>query len=345
MTNALVQLVLAQFKEFVREPGVLFWGFIFPILIAGILGLAFMQRPDIKSTVAVVGEREAMDTPLQRRLDSLNKAEGFHLIYLSKEEALAKVRRGEIALYMEETGDGEAVFHYDPVNNDARMQYLSITNALLSPGNDQFREAHITARGNRYIDFLVPGLIAMGIMNSCLWGIGWNLIDYRIKKLMRRMVATPMKKSVFLLALFISRGVLLLIEASIIVAFAYFAFDVTIQGSVPAFFMVFLSGLTAFAGLAALMASRARHSQVGNGLINAITLPMIILSGIFFSYQNFPDWVVAMVRFLPLSILADALRAVFNEEAGVAESLFEAGALLLLGVGFFFAGLKIFKWH
>jgi len=344
MNSSFFHLASIQFKEFYREPAVLFWGFMFPILVAGVLGLAFMNKPESEKTIAVVNS-ESLDAPLKRRLDSLNMVPGLRFVYLDKDEAELRQKRGLISAMVEMKAGGEAVFHYDPENGEARLAYLTASNAILSAGSKtQISEKHITAKGNRYIDFLIPGLIAMGVMNSCLWGIGWNLIDYRIKKLMRRMIATPMRRSVFLAAQALSRGALLLIEAGAIFLFAAIAFDVEVQGSWLALLTVFGAGFVAFAGLAVLTASRARHSQVGNGLINAASMPMMILSGVFFSYQNFPEWAAGVIRFFPLTLLADGLRAVFNESASIQHVWDEAALLAVMGAVFFTGGLKIFKW-
>lgn len=345
MNNSFFNLAAIQFKEFYREPSVLFWGFLFPLLIAGTLGLAFMNRPALEKTIAVVNQG-ALERTLRSTLDSLSRQGGLNFVFMKKEEAELRLKRGGLSVIIEKSPNGEMVFHYDPENSDARLTYLLAANALLSvESGETFREEFITAKGNRYIDFLIPGLIAMGIMNSCLWGIGWNLIDYRIKKLMRRMIATPMRRSVFLVSQAISRGILLVIEAGSIFIFASLAFDVEVQGNFLALLLVFLAGFIAFAGLAVLVASRARHSQVGNGLINAASMPMMILSGIFFSYQNFPDWAAGIIRFLPLTLLADGMREVFNEGASFQHIWLEALLLLAMGAAFFAGGLKIFKWR
>jgi ABC-2 type transport system permease protein len=203
----------------------------------------------------------------------------------------------------------------------------------------------VTSKGNRYIDFLIPGLLALGIMNSCIWGIGWNLIDSRIKKLLRRMVATPMKKSTFLAAHMITRFIVIFCEASLLFIFARLAFGVEIQGSPIALFLVYVAGTFAFAGIAILTSSRASNTQVGNGLINAVVLPMTIVSGVFFSYHNFPDWIEVFVKYLPLTLLAESMRAIFNEGAGLAQVFIPCVILSITGVVTFISGLRIYKWY
>jgi len=182
---------------------------------------------------------------------------------------------------------------------------------------------------------------------SCgaLWGIGWALIEIRIKKLLRRMAATPMHKSMYLCSHFVTRLIVNALEFLALYLFVYFYFGVKIQGSVPALIAIFIAGNMAFAGLSVLMSSRTANPRVGNGLINAITFPMMLLSGIFFSYHHFPGWAIPLVRKLPLTMLADSMRSIFNEGAGFAQVGLPALILAAMGMVFFYVGMKIYKWN
>jgi len=182
-------------------------------------------------------------------------------------------------------------------------------------------------------------------MMSCMWGISYGIIEKRSKKLLRRLVATPMKKSHFLIALIAVRIVMNFIESSAILLFALIAFGMTIQGNLSALIMMFLAGNIAFSGIAVLVSSHTSNTEVGNGLINFVVFPMMVLSGIFFSYQNFPDWSLPVIRNLPLTMLTDGIRSIFNEGAGYHEVALSIIILLTTGALFFSAGLKIFKWH
>ncbi len=182
-------------------------------------------------------------------------------------------------------------------------------------------------------------------MNSCVWGISWYLIELRMKKLLRRMVATPMKKSSFILSHFITRLCLTLFESCILFLFAWLFFDLEITGSLLALGLLYLSGILAFGGIGLILASRTQSTHVANGLINAVVLPMTIVSGIFFSYQSFPEWMIYIIKLLPLTILTDSVRAVFNQGAGLAEIVLPCSVLSGLGLIFYLLGLKIFKWH
>jgi ABC-type multidrug transport system permease subunit len=203
----------------------------------------------------------------------------------------------------------------------------------------------LSVSGTRYIDFLVPGLIAMGVMMSCMWGVSYAIIERRSKKLLRRMVATPMKRSNFLTALIAVRILMNFVEAGLLFLFAWLAFNITIQGNVAALFALFIAGNFAFAGIAIFISSHTAKTEIGNGLINAISMPMMVLSGVFFSYHNFPEWSIPVIQKFPLTMMADGIRSVMIEGAGFAEVALPIIILSATGLVFFTAGMKIFRWH
>ncbi|MFZ2631523.1 MAG: ABC transporter permease [Desulfosalsimonadaceae bacterium] len=379
--NQLIQLISAHFKDIIRHPAVIFWGIIFPILMSLGLGVAFTRKPDIIRQVAVIGQEHAASpmssSPgassgkdarmiadfLEHHAEKM-KSEGsgkpaYHITIKDEklgnttfvfrettwDQAMVLLKRGNLSVVMSES-NGRIEYHFDPLNPDAQFAYFrlaGIVNGQAAPAIDNIRP--LTVSGTRYIDFLVPGLMAMGIMMSCMWGMSYGMIDKRSKKLLRRMVATPMKKSYFLMALMTVRIVMNAIEASLLFLFAWLAFHITIQGSMLGLVAIFLSGNIAFGGIAIFVSSRTDNTEIGNGLVNAVVMPMMVLSGIFFSYHNFPDWSIPVIRKLPLTLLADGLRGVFIEGAGFSDVLAPAAVLLAIGGVFFSVGLKIFKWH
>lgn len=346
MNNPVTELLKVHFRSFFREPGIIFWALLFPIIMAWVLGLAFSEKPEQKMVVYLVGETKTLDT-LKNKTFKIPEVEAnikINFKKASEEQALKAIRKGEINLYVEEK-EGRLIYNYDPANAEAFNTHL-MTERLLNRNVGKNEEVRaITTQGNRYIDFLIPGLIALGIMNSCMWGISYTLIEFRMKKLLRRMVATPMKRSHFMFSHFLFRVIISSVEAALLVLFALFFFDLYIQGSIAAFLLLILSGIFCFTGLAILVASRTRNSQIGNGLINAIILPMMILSGIFFSYHNFPEWAVNFIRFLPLTILTDSIRAVFNEGTGLEAQSIPVLVLATVGLVCYSIGIKLFKWY
>ena len=369
------QLTSALFREIIREPGVLFWGILFPILMSLGLGIAFTKKADVIRKVAVilpVEKPELTDSTsvltnfLDRNCD-MNKSSGsddyrwklvlkddklgnsvFFFYEMNWQKAMMLLKRGTVNVVLIDR-DGITEYHLDPLNPDAQLTYMKL-NAIIGKGKIVTSESNpsikpLTVTGTRYIDFLVPGLIAMGVMMSCMWGISYGLIEKRSKKLLRRLVATPMRKSHFLIALITVRITLNFIESSILFFFALFAFDMVIQGDITALILMFLAGNIAFAGLAVFVSSHTSNTEVGNGLINFVVFPMMVLSGIFFSYHNFPDWSISVIQYLPLTILTDGIRSIFNEGAGYHDVAIPILILTATGVIFFSAGLKIFKWH
>ncbi len=372
----LTQLIFANFKEISREPGVLFWGIVFPILMSVGLGLAFSQKADTVRKVAIIENAKSpvltSDSTLQidaflKKHTSILAASGdnqagntftlqneklgnttFIFLKTNWNGAIKWIKRGYVSVVLEEK-NGQINYHFDPANSDAKLTYIQLTKIfnknLLNAKEDKASIAPLTLKGTRYIDFLIPGLIAMGIMMSCMWGLSYGLIEKRAKKLLRRMVATPMKKSHFLLALITVRVGMNFIESVLLFVFAFFAFDITIQGSIPGLIVLFLAGNIAFAGIAIFISSHTSKTEIGNGLINAVVMPMMILSGIFFSYHNFPEWSISVIRNLPLTMLADGLRSIFIEGGGFSDIVMPTLILTVTGFAFFVTGLKMFKWY
>ena len=340
-------LVSVQFKEYWREPGVLFWTLGFPVAVAWLLGLSFTAKPEIAYRIAVVGESLQASRLLEQKeveitLPGSKGIEKLSFIKMSLEEAMTEISQGKI-LVIVEPSDTEMIYHLDPQGVEAKTAYLWLKQ--LDTAQERHRVEPISRKGARYIDFLVPGLLALGIMNSTLWGIGWTLIEFRMKKFLRRMIATPLNRFVFMASLWSTRAILGLIEAAILLIFVRIFFDLQIAGGLGLFLMSFFAGHIAFTGIAIFIASRTSNSRVGNGIINAVTIPMFLLSGVFFSYQNFPDWMITFVQYLPATILADTMRGIFQGTIGFAGAFFPSVWLFLLGLVFYTIGIRIYRWY
>jgi ABC-type multidrug transport system permease subunit len=368
------QLILAHARQILREPGVLFWGIVFPILMSLGLGLAFTKKADVFRDVAWIQTKSIhsgmqSDSAIRSFLEihhakMENGKEGvsyritipddklgnttFTFRIMDWQTAMVLLKRGNLTMIIGEK-DGKIDYHFDPLNPDAQLIYLKLSNLFENPSvlqrsnNESIKP--LTVTGTRYVDFLVPGLIAMGVMMSIMWGISYEIIDNRAKKLLRRMVATPMKKSHYLVALMTVRVGMNFVESGLLFFFTWLAFGIRVQGSVPALITIFMAGNIAFAGIAIFMSSHTAKTEIGNGLINLVSMPMMVLSGIFFSYHNFPEWSSSIIQKFPLTMLADGVRSVFIEGAGFAEITVPALILTSTGIIFFVAGLKIFRWH
>jgi len=206
-------------------------------------------------------------------------------------------------------------------------------------------ERHVAEKGSRYIDFLVPGLIGTNIMSAGLWGIGYVIVETRTRKLLKRMVSTPMKRSHFLLSFVLMRMLFLAIELPVLLAFAWLVFDVSIQGSLGTLLLLVALGALSFSGISLLIASRAKNTETVTGLINVVSMPMFLLSGVFFSYERFPELVQPAIRLLPLTALLDGMRQVMNEGAGLGSVAPQVATLLATALVTFVIGLRIFRWN
>jgi ABC-2 type transport system permease protein len=352
-----IQVVVIHLKEIIRTPGIIFWGIGFPVLMAWGLGLAFTQAGELRQNVAIDTAVNWEEVVPDFRAKGINE-DGIkignaqigytHYQFFRRawDAALIDLKRGKIDLIVGQE-NGALKYHFDPQNPEAQMAYLHLQQVFYGQNlyASDYNIEPMTQQGTRYIDFLIPGLVAMGVMMSCMWGISYNLIDKRAKKLMRRMVATPMNRSTFLAGMLTARLVLNFVEAVVLILFAWWAFDVVIQGSLLGLTIIFVSGNIVFSGIAMFISSRIQTTEVGNGLINLVVMPMMILSGIFFSYQSFPDWAIQLIQLLPLTSLADVTRGIYNEGFGLAEVVQPALLMNGFGLGFFFAGLKMFRWY
>ena len=341
-----------------REPEVIFWVFLFPLLLAFGLGIAFRSRPASVPNVAIAAGPGA-DAVLQLAQRSPHS---LHASIVPEAEALDGFRLGRYDLVVipkSSANDNNAAadknlpeieYRYDPARPEsvlARAQTDDALQAAAGRANPLPASAQASSEpGARYIDFLIPGLLGMNLMNSGMWGVGFALVDYRQRKLLKRYVATPMRRGDFLLALMTSRLVLMIPELGLLLAFGIFVFHMRVAGSWLAILLLGTLGAATFAGLGLLTASRAQKIESVSGLINLVMMPMWIFSGVFFSYERFPAVVQPLIRALPLTALNDALRATILQGAPLMAQA-QAGRLLVLlawaGLSFVLA-LSWFRW-
>jgi len=337
----IVQLLLVRVREMRREPGVLFWVFGFPILLAVALGLAFRNRPPEKQVVAVI--RGAYAEAAARAID---RVEGMEARVEDGDAARELLREGK-AVVIVDAGPAPR-FTLDPTRPGSRLAQIAVRDALERDGGRVDRldasEERVEAAGQRYIDFLLPGLLGMNLLSGGVWGVGWALVLMRTRKLLKRFAATPMRRGDLLLSFMLFRIVVSLAEAVFLVAFGILAFHLWPRGSWAAVVALVVVSALSFSGLGLLIASRAQNSQTAAGLMNLVTLPMFLLSGVFFSAGNFPDWMRPVVKALPLTALNDGLRAVILDGKPLTALPLELGILAAWGIGSFLLALRVFRW-
>ena len=341
----LVQLTLVRFREFFREPEAVFWVFFFPLLMAAGLGIAFRSRGADSFTVAVVEQRAPDHLDFAK---VLAKVTGIAVRAMAEDSALAALRAGKVALVAIDAGAGNIDYRYDPARDESRTARLLFNDALqhalgrVDPATAV--DNYVTERGSRYIDFVIPGLLGMNLLGSGVWGLGFVLVDMRRKKLLKRLVATPMSRAQFLLSFLLSRLVLLILEVGTLIGFGVLAFQLPVIGPLWVLLFLCVAGSLCFSGLGLLISSRVRTVEGASGLMNAAMLPMWILSGVFFSSSHFPAVMQPLVRALPLTAVNDALRANMLEGASLSGVMPELAVITAWTVGCFALAFRLFRW-
>jgi ABC-2 type transport system permease protein len=338
--HPLVQLTLVRFREFLREPEALFWVFAFPLLLAAGLGIAFRNRPADVLKVATV-------TP--ELTQALRQDKFLDVELLDASAAEDALRTGKVALLALPGPGGRVVYRYDGSNPEGRTARMLADHAVQQAAGriDPVRSSDVlmSEPGSRYIDFLIPGLLGMNLMGSAIWGMGFAIVDARRKKLLKRLMATPMPRSYYLLSFVLSRLLLLVAEVGILLGFGALVFRVPVRGSLVDLAVLCILGSLSFSALGLLIASRARTIEAVSGLMNFTMMPMWIASGVFFSAQKFPTIVQPVIKALPLTALIDSLRASMLQGTNLAGVVSQLAVLAAWLVVCFTLALKLFRWR
>jgi ABC-2 type transport system permease protein len=344
--HPLVELTLTRLREFLREPEAVFWVFAFPVLMALALGVAFRSERTQEVSVGVV--RAAGSDAM---LGVLRATRGVRVRELAGGSDAAALRNGDVTLIVSpgrEPGTAP-VYTFDPTRPESRGARLLVDQALQRAAGraDVWtgRDVEVVAPGSRYIDWLLPGLLGMNIMGTGLWSMGFAVVQARTRKLLKRLMATPMPRTSYLLSHLLARLVFLVLEVGALLLFGRLAFGVTSAGALWLVGLLSLLGAFSFSGLGLLIASRARTVEAVSGLMNVVMLPMWLLSGVFFASSNFPDAAQPFIRALPLTALNDALRAVMLEGRGLGAIVTEMTTLAAWGLTTFVLALKLFRWR
>lgn len=344
LDRSIVQLTLVRYLEFVREPEAIFWVFVFPILLAGGLGIAFRNRPAGRQQVAVVASAPGAS----KLAADLGRDSALTVQLLDDSAAALALRTGKVAIIVVPHSGDSVTYRYDDTRAEAVGARLLTNDALQRAAGQQdlvaTTDSHVRERGSRYIDFVIPGLLGMNLMGSGIWGLGFAIVDSRRKKLLKRLIATPMSRSQFLASFMLSRLFWLLLEVLTLVGFGALVFGVPLRGSLPELALICLVGSLTFGALGLLIASRARTMEGASGLMNLVMLPMWVFSGVFFSSANFPKAMQPFIQALPLTAVNDALRANMLQGAGLGAVAGELGIALAWLVVCFVVALKLFRW-
>ncbi len=318
----------------------MFWALFFPVLLTGALGIAFSGGSS---------ERLPVATSSPTLAQALRAEPALTVESLDEAAARAALGAGRVVLFAAPDADGAVVYRYDETNPDGRAARVLVDRAVqIAAGRVDpapVRDELIREPGHRYVDFLVPGLVGLGIMSNSLWGVGFSIVDARRRKLMKRLTATPMSRAHYLMSYLFWRMLIFPIEVGVPIAFGVLAFGVPIRGRLIDLIVVCATGSMTFSALAVLIAARARTLEAVSGLVNLFQVPMWILSGVFFSADRFPDAVQPLIRALPLTAVNDALRAHMLQGAGLFQLAPQMGTLAVWLVACFLLAVKLFRWR
>jgi ABC-2 type transport system permease protein len=342
--SPLWQLTWTRILGFLREPEAVFWVFAFPVLMSLALGIAFRNPGSQPSKVGIETGPRAPE--LSRALAG---SSDLNVITLEPDEARLALRRGRIAVLVRADEGRAPILVYDATRPETRLAQQLVTETLERAAGRvnrlQIQQQTVMLPGSRYIDFLIPGLIGLNLLGTGMWGIGFPIATARQQKLLKRMIASPMRKTDYLLSLLLARLVWLVLEVVAIVGFGWIAFGTIVRGSWIGFVSITLVGALAFSALGLLVASRARTIEAVSGWMNVVMLPMWLLSGSFFSADRFPALWQPAIQALPLTLTNNALRAIMNEGASLNAVAGPLAALTAWGLGGFLAALLWFRWE
>jgi ABC-2 type transport system permease protein len=343
--HPLLELTATRVREFLREKEAVFWVFVFPVLMTFALGIAFRNTAPDKTPVAIEATTDARANEVAQLLST---SPDVTATVLSSTEAAQALRSGKVSIVVRpQTNTFE--YRFDPTRPESRTARL-VVDDVLQRGKGRadvlaVGEEKVTEPGARYVDFLVPGLIGMNLMGSGLWGLGFTVVISRSRKILKRLAATPMRRSHYLFSFMLSRLVFLVLEVAAVIVFAWLVFGFTVRGSWLSLILITVLGGLTFSGIGLLVAARPTTIEGVSGLMNFIMLPMWLLSGTFFSSERFPQLLQPFIQALPLTALNNLLRAVMNEGAALSSNWIPIAILLAWCLVSFVVALKIFKWQ
>jgi ABC-2 type transport system permease protein len=341
------QLTLARIKEFTRQPAAVFWVYGFPILMMLSLGIAFRddQREEVRVDLVSTSNPPGSLAEFQGILSS---DERFRVTVQPKEDWQKRLQAGKTDLVINVSAPGDYQFWIEPHRTESRLAQYAVQSRLLETSQSPAATPpvkRLEAPGSRYIDFLLPGMIGMGLMGGGLWGVGFVVVDMRVRKLLKRFLATPMRRSDFLLAIMTSRLVFTLADIVVLLLFGYLVFQVRCQGSYLDLTFAVLLGAAAFAGIGLMVASRAQTLETVSGLMNLVMLPMWVFSGVFFSSERFPEAAQPIINALPLTALNQLLRGIILEGYSLPTLWPQIAILAAYGCITFVVALRVFRWR
>ncbi len=353
--SAFLQMVLANLKMTVRNRMALFWNLAFPALFILIFGFFFSGGFDnIKVGVAGGDTNEISKNILQ----SLENADGFDVVTGTADDEISALRDGDRGVVIafspaDDPGKVNATIYYDEsdpttsaVSRNAVQTFLNEVN--LSQLGDQRLVAvssePVTSTELDYLDFLVPGILAMSIMNSGLIGLASAFVTYRERGILRRIKATPFPLWNFIVARIVSQLMIAVVQALVLLALARLVFDLQWEGNLFAILVMVIIGAVAFLSIGFVVSSFAKNQEAADAISNAITFPMLFLAGVFFPLDMAPSWIQPIAAVLPLKYFADGLRNIMAHGSTLPDEWFNVLILAVTAVIGLILSVRFFRW-
>lgn len=332
--------------EFFRDRASFGWNFLFPFLLVAGFGILFGGREHIAYKIGVFPANPGTPT-----IESLALPEAFKQTrflqfvgFASGNEAVEKLRHHKVDLVIR---SGPPPYQYW-INDTSHKGYLAEKIFQASLGgmtrSDLLRREQINSAEIRYIDWLFPGILAMNMMFSALWGVGYIVVRYRKNGALRRLKATPLTAFEYLSAQMLSRLFLLMFTLLVVWFGCDLIFQFHVEGELGDIFLLFFLGSLSLTALGLVLASRGISEEFTTGILNFISWPMMFLSEVWFSLEGAPGWVKQIAQAFPLTHLLQGIRKVMNDGAGLVDVLPEITVLLMMTGMFLGVGAYLFSW-
>ena len=338
MLKRIFAIFKARNLEFLRDRGTLSWNIILPVAL--MFGLSFIFSSDrAEYTVGVLQAEETLDVGAHPFLESRYIQ---FVAVTDRDSGFRRVARHQLDLLV---AFGDAPRYW--INPDSPKGYF-VEFALRQADEDvggNIEKAQIEGDPVRYVDWVLPGILGMNVMFSSLFGVGYVVVRYRKNGFLKRLRATPLRAIEFVIAQVGSRLVLILVITSFVYAGTKFFLDTRMEGSHFNLLLVLLAGSIAMISMGLMIAARVTSEELAGGMLNMVTWPMMMLSGVWFSLEAASDWVRSVASIFPLTHMLDAARSIMLDGAGLAEIVPQLAMMLAMSAVFLMIGALTFRWH
>jgi ABC-type multidrug transport system permease subunit len=336
VSRRLLAVLHARNLEFLRDRATLGWNVLLPVILVIAMALIFggPERPLFK--VGVLHAGASIDSQLHPFL-ATHYVEFFTVT--DEQDAVKKVARHQMDLLIDLRG---APRYW--VNADSPQGYI-VEKLLLESDPGGIRREAVTGQAVRYVDWLLPGILGMNMMFSCLFGVGWVVVRYRKSGFLKRLRATPLSAFEFITAQVLSRLILIMLVTVFIFVALRLVLDFRMEGSLLLLFVVALLGAISLIAVGLFVAARFTSEELASGILNFITWPMMLLSGVWFSLEGSAEWLRWIAKIFPLTQMLEAARAIMLDGAGIAAVAPQLFYLAFTALLFLSLGAAFFRWR